>query len=84
MDGEMEGNVQDYKRQRRKRMHQSRGIDTRVNSICMNILSRRNQQLDILMRMWYVGNIPNIHRLIRLSNMFRAPITAISLSLQGP
>ncbi len=65
-------------------MHQSQGIDTRMNRISMDILSGSDQQLDILMRMWYVGNIPNIHRLIRLSDMFRAPITAISLSLQGP
>lgn len=65
-------------------MHGFHGIDTRMNSISMNILSRRYQQVDILMRMWYVGNIPNIHRLIRLSDMFRGPITAISLSVQGP
>jgi len=65
-------------------MHQSQGIDTRMNRISMDILSGSDQQLDILMRMWYVGNIPNIHRLIRLSDMFRAPITAISLSVQGP
>jgi len=55
-----------------------------MNRISMDILSGSDQQLDILMRMWYVGNIPNIHRLIRLSDMFRAPITAISLSVQGP
>lgn len=59
-------------------MNGLQGINTRMNSIGVNTLGRRNQQLDILMRMWYICDIPNIHRLIGLSDMFRASITSLN------